>query len=137
MLLRTWLRADPRMRCPGNPKTVAERVWLELAAVIDRVNGSGEASYPVGPRVTQEPDFTDLRARWHRRVRDEAAWLGVARDGTTLEEGLPGPGHADGLGDLAATVPGAGRPHATGAHGTGGPNGAGPGSAPADEEDTL
>jgi serine/threonine protein kinase len=141
MLLRTWLRADPQMRCPGNPKTVAERVWLELAAVIERVNGSGEAGYPVGPRVTQEPDFAILQARWRRRARDEAAWLGVARDGTTLEGALPGAGQADGFADLAATVPGADRPRGdgvpwTGPHGAG-PNGAGPGAAYADEEDTL
>jgi hypothetical protein len=142
MLLRTWLRADPQMRCPGNPKTVAERVWLEMAAVIERVNGSGEAGYPVGPRVTQEPDFTGLKARWHRRARDEAAWLGVARDGTTLEEALPGSSHADGSADLAATMPGAGRPRGAdrprgaGHPGTS-PNGAGTGSAHADEEDTL
>jgi len=136
MLLRTWLRADPQMRCPGNPKTVAERVWLELAAVIDRVDGSGEAGYPVGPRVTQEPDFTGLTARWHHRARDEAAWLGVARDGTTLEEARPGSGPADGFADLAATVPGAGRPHGASHPGTGA-NGAGHGSAHADQEDTL
>jgi len=136
MLLRTWLRADPQMRSPGNPKTVAERVSLELAAVIDRVNGSGEAGYPVGPRVTQEPDFTGLEARWHRRARDEAAWLSVARDGITLEEALPGSGDADGFADMSATAPGAGRPHGVGHPGTG-PNGAGPGSAHADEEDTL
>ncbi len=136
MLLRTWLRADPQMRCPGNPKTVAERVWLELAAVIERVNGSGEAGYPVGPRVTQEPDFAGLKLRWHRRASDEAAWLGMARDGTTLEEALPGSGHGDGFADLAATVPGAGRPRGDG-HPWTGPNGAGPGAARADEEDTL
>ena len=136
MLLRTWLRADPQMRSPGNPKTVAERVRLELAAVTERVNGSGEAGYPVGLRVTQEPDFTGLKARWHRRARDEAAWLGVARDGTTLEGALPGSGHGDGFADLAATVPGAGRPRGDG-HPRTGPNGAGPGSTHADEEDTL
>jgi len=136
MLLRTWLRADPQMRCPGNPKTVDERVWLELAAVIERVNGTGEAGYPVGPRVTQEPDFTGLKARWHRRARDEAAWLGAARDGTTLEGALPGFGHVDGFADLSATAPGAGRPRGAGYPGTG-PNGAGPGSGHADEEDTL
>jgi hypothetical protein len=100
------------------------------------VNGSGEAGYPVGPRVTQEPDFTGMKARWHRRARDEAAWLGVATDGTTLEEALPGSGDADGFADLAATMPGAGRPNGAGQPGTG-PNGAGPGSAHADEEDTL
>ena len=123
------------MRCPGNPKTVAERVWLELAAVIGRVNGSGEADYPVGPRVTQEPDFTGLKARWHHGAADEAAWLGVARDGTTLEA-LPRSGRADGFADLAATMPGAGRPSGAGHPGIG-PNGAGPGFAHADEEDTL
>jgi Domain of unknown function (DUF4407)/Protein kinase domain len=136
MLLRTWLRVDPQMRCPGNPKTVAERVWLELAAVIERVNGSGEAGYPVGSRVTQEPDFTGLKAQWHGLARDEAAWLGVAREGTTLEEAQPGSGHEDGFADLAATVPGAGRPRGDG-HPWTGPNGAGPGAAHADEEDTL
>jgi hypothetical protein len=115
---------------------VAERVWLELAAVIERVNGTGEAGYPVGPRVTQEPDFTGLQARWHRRARDEAAWLGVSRDGTTLEGALPGFGRADGFADLSATTPGVGRPRGAGYPGTG-PNGAGPGSAHADEEDTL
>src|SRR5262249_45422844 len=71
MLLRAWLRTDPQMRSPGNPQTVAERVWLELTAVTSRVNGSGEAGYPVGPRVTQEPDFAGLRAGWRpgRRAR--------------------------------------------------------------------
>ena len=67
---------------------------------------------------------------------DEAAWLGIARDGTTMEEALPGSGHADGFADLAATMPGAGRPRDDGHPGTG-PNGAGPGPAHADEEDTL
>jgi len=99
MLLRAWLRAEPHMRCPGNPETVAERARLELAAVAERVNGSGEAGYPVGPRVTQEPDFADLRARWRVRARDEAAWSGITRDGVTLEAAVPGPGngqhHAD------------------------------------------
>ena len=79
-----------------------------------------------------------LRAAWDRgrRARDEAAWLGVARDGTTLEGALPGSGPADGFADLAATVPGAGRPRGDGQPWTG-PNGAGPGAAHADEEDTL
>jgi len=139
MLLRTWLRTDPNMRCPGNPKTVAERVWLELAAVVDRVNGSGEAAYPVGPRVTQEPDFSELRARWRRRARDEMAWLGVARDGTTLEAALPNPGQVPGVTDPAATVPPGGRPHGTGgltgAGGANGPGLPGPGPTRADEED--
>lgn len=86
--------------------------------------------------MTQEPDFTGLKARWHRRARDEAAWLGVTTDGTTLEEALPGSGDADGFADLAATMPGAGRPNGAG-HPEAGPNRAGPGSAHADEEDTL
>ena len=64
------------------------------------------------------------------------AWLGVATDGTTLEEALPGSGDADGFADLGATVPGAGRPYGAGHPGTG-LNGAGPGSPQADEEDTL
>ena len=62
LLLRSWLRIDPEMRCPGNPRGMAERVWLELTAVVKRVHAVGEADYPVGPRVTQEPDFAGLRA---------------------------------------------------------------------------
>jgi serine/threonine protein kinase len=84
LLLRGWLRIDPEMRCPGNPKGVAERAWLELTAVLERVHAAGEADYPVGPRVTQEPDFTELRARWHH-VPAAATRAGGARTGATLE----------------------------------------------------
>ena len=37
MLVRQWLRIDPAMRCPGTPETMAERAWLQLADVLERV----------------------------------------------------------------------------------------------------
>jgi serine/threonine protein kinase len=84
-LLRGWLRIDPEMRCPGNPKGMAERAWLELTAVAERVHAAGEADYPVGARVTQEPDFADLRARWQRPGADRATHADGPRAGGTLE----------------------------------------------------
>ena len=90
-LLRSWLRIDPQMRSPGNPENMAERVWLELAATFERVHASGEADYPVGPQVTQEPEFAQLRAEWHRgSARHPTLWAGTARSGH--------PGSGDGRG---------------------------------------
>jgi eukaryotic-like serine/threonine-protein kinase len=112
MLLRAWLRTDPQMRSPGNPQTVAERVWLELTAVTSRVNGSGEAGYPVGPRVTQEPDFASLRAGWRPGHRARA-------------------GDQAGAGDHVHTVDQAGPAGAVPPQAGAGTAAAGPGGAPA------
>ena len=107
LLLRGWLRIDPEMRCPGNPKGMAERAWLELTAVLERVHAGGEADYPVGSKVTQEPDFAELRARWQQgSARNGGAWADGARAGTTLELAPPGPAQPAEFGD-PATVPGA------------------------------
>jgi hypothetical protein len=107
LLLRGWLRIDPEMRCPGNPKGMAERAWLELTAVVERVNAAGEADYPVGPKVTQEPDFTELRARWLQgSAGNSATWGEGARAGTTLELIPADPAAASEFGD-PTTVPGA------------------------------
>jgi serine/threonine protein kinase len=104
-LLRAWLRIDPEMRCPGNPKGMAERAWLELTAVAERVHAAGEADYPVGPRVTQEPDFTELRARWQRGPgQASTAWADGAKAGTTLELVPAEPARPGGFGD-PTTVP--------------------------------
>ena len=87
MLVQTWLRIDPQLRSPGNPETMAERVWIESAAIFDQVRASGEAGYPAGARMTQEPEFAELRARWPRGFpRHATAWAGTARSGNTLEE---------------------------------------------------
>jgi serine/threonine protein kinase len=142
MLLRAWLRTDPQMRSPGNPKTVAERVWLELTAVTSRVNGSGEAGYPVGPRVTQEPDFAGLRAGWRpgRRARapDQDAAGDQARAGDQAgaggQTGAPDPTGAPDqarAGDQAHTVDGAAPAAAAPPMAGDGPPAAGPGAAPA------
>ena len=106
-LLRSWLRIDPQMRSPGNPETMAERVWLELAATFERVHASGEADYPVGPRVTQEPEFAQLRARWHRgSARHPTVWAGTARSGT-LEAARGDAMEQPDFNDPATIVPGA------------------------------
>jgi uncharacterized protein DUF4407/protein kinase-like protein len=115
LLLRGWLRIDPEMRCPGNPKGMAERAWLELTAVVERVHASGEADYPVGPKVTQEPDFAELRARWQQGSARTPSWADGARTGSTLELTPPSPAQGTEFGDPAkgtefgdpATVPGA------------------------------
>jgi serine/threonine protein kinase len=118
LLLRAWLRIDPEMRCPGNPKGMAERAWLELTAMAERVHAAGEADYPVGSRVTQEPDFAELRARWQQGpARDGKAWGEGARAGRTLELTPAEPATAGGFGD-PTTVPGI-------AGGAGGAGGAG------------
>jgi hypothetical protein len=125
LLLRGWLRIDPEMRCPGNPKGMAERAWLELTAVLERVHAAGEADYPVGPRVTQEPDFTELRARWQQgSVQGGTAWGDGARAGTTLELIPADPALAGEFGD-PATVPGLASGAAARWHGNGFRNGDG------------
>jgi len=108
MLVQTWLRIDPQLRSPGNPETMAERVWIESAAIFGQVRASGEAGYPAGPRMTQEPEFAELRARWRRGFPQQAAaWAGTARSGNTLAEvpgdttGMPG------FTDPATLIPGA------------------------------
>ncbi len=106
-LLRSWLRIDPQTRSPGNPETMAERVWLELAATFERVHASGEAGYPVGPRVTQEPEFAQLRAGWHRgSARHPTLWAGTARSGT-LEAATGDAMELPAFNDPATIVPGA------------------------------
>jgi hypothetical protein len=106
LLLRGWLRIDPEMRCPGNPKGMAERAWLELTTVAERVHAAGEADYPAGPKVTREPDFTELRARWRQgSAQASTAWGERARAGTTLELMSPDPTQPGEFGD-PTTVPG-------------------------------
>jgi hypothetical protein len=125
LLLRGWLRIDPEMRCPGNPKGMAERAWLELTAVVERVHAAGEADYPVGPRVTQEPDFAELRARWRQgSAGNGAAWGEGARAGTTLELIPADPAAPGGFGD-PTTVPGTTGGAAARWHGNGSGNGDG------------
>ena len=86
ILLRTWLRIDPQMRCPGNPGTMPERVWVELAAVTEQVQAAGRSGDPVGPRVTREPEFASLCAqRRSRTFRRRNAWTADARSAETLE----------------------------------------------------
>jgi serine/threonine protein kinase len=97
MLVQTWLRIDPQLRSPGNPETMAERVWIESAAIFGQLRATGEAGYPAGPRMTQEPEFAGLRARWRRGFPPQAAArAGTARSADTLAEvpgditGMPG-----------------------------------------------
>jgi serine/threonine protein kinase len=98
-LLQAWLRVDPQLRSPGNPATLAERVCLESAAVFDGIRVSGEGAYPAGPRVTSEPDFTSLMARWQLGNSEPgAAWTGMWRVGG---EGAPS---VAGIGVEAAEV---------------------------------
>jgi hypothetical protein len=122
LLLRGWLRIDPEMRCPGNPKGMAERAWLELTAVLERVHAGGEADYPVGPnhpgaaparsgaagRVRRPGN----RARRHRRCRgalvqqrlperERSAMIGMPRGwlkypGSRGQRGVPRAGHVPG-----------------------------------------
>jgi serine/threonine protein kinase len=87
ILLRAWLRIDPQMRCPGKPGTMQERVSIHLAAVADQVQTAGRSDNRVGPHVTVEPDFADLRAQWAGRPsrRRSVARPGDGRSGETLE----------------------------------------------------
>jgi hypothetical protein len=88
MLVRQWLRIDPQMRCPGTPATMAERAWLQLAAVHERVQANAEAGFLVGPRVVHEPRTVRLVAQWHPRSAGGRAWPGPAQSGDTVE-GVP------------------------------------------------
>ena len=115
MLVQTWLRIDPQLRSPGNPETMAERVWIESAAIFGQLRASGEAGYPAGPRMTQEPEFAELRARWRRGSPPQAAArAGTARSADTLAEvpgditGMPG------FTDPATLIPGAHGPGRSG-----------------------
>jgi serine/threonine protein kinase len=108
MLVQTWLRIDPQLRSPGNPETMAERIWIESAAIFGQLRASGEAGYPAGPRMTQEPEFAELRARWRRGFPPQAAArTETAVPGNTLAEvpgdltGMPG------FTDPATLIPGA------------------------------
>jgi serine/threonine protein kinase len=86
MLVRQWLRIDPQMRCPGTPATMAERAWLQLAAVHERAQASAEASFLVGPRVVHEPRTGRLVAQWRARPAGGGrAWPGPAQSGDTVE----------------------------------------------------
>jgi hypothetical protein len=124
LLLRAWLHIDPEMRCPGNPKGMAERAWLELTAVAERVHAAGEADYPVGPKVTQEPDFTELRARWQGSAQNGTAWGEGARAGTTLELIPANPAQVGDFSD-PTTVPGVAGGTAARWYGNGSRNGDG------------
>ena len=134
-LLRSWLSRDPNMRAPGKPQTMPQRVREQLMAIYEQANENGEAEYPAGLSVTQEPAFASLLADWQRRSADGAG------------------GHAGGPSPFG----GAGGPAAYGRHerpdeddpptivppdtrpGGAGPGGAGPVAAagPHDGETTL
>ena len=98
MLVRQWLRIDPQMRCPGTAATMAERAWVQLAAVLERVQDSVDADFLVGPRVVREPKTALLFAQWHPRAAGTPAGPGSARSGDTVEgapAGLMAPGARD------------------------------------------
>jgi hypothetical protein len=117
MLVRTWLRTDPQMRCPGNPTTMPERAWVQLAAVAEQVRAASRSSDPVGSAVTSEPEFTELRRQWRSHsairsrgcVRFEASGADV-RSRETLEAVQAPAGYVD-LGTAASSSNGAGGPH--------------------------
>jgi serine/threonine protein kinase len=114
MLLRVWLRIDPQMRCPGNPESMAERVWLELTAVRDQAEKSGEAAHPAGPRVVREPDFTQLSEWWHRHsARRKTAWAGAASARSPWKTASADPLGAPDFGDPPTVVPGGNGPATT------------------------
>ena len=107
MLLRTWLRIDAQMRCPGNPKTMSERVWVELVAVLEQVQGRGRQGDPAGLWLIREPEFTTLRAQRSRiPSRRPNAPAEDGRSGETLEVVNPSPGVGPSHRDPAST-PGA------------------------------
>ena len=107
MLVRQLLRTDPQMRCPGTPRTMAERIWLQLTAVLDRVQADPEADFLVGPRVTREPRASRLRAQWHPRpaAGPAEAWATPARSGGTLDGPAIDLADAAGFRDLETVVP--------------------------------
>ncbi|HEV2375753.1 MAG TPA: DUF4407 domain-containing protein [Streptosporangiaceae bacterium] len=92
MLVRQWLRTDPRMRCPGTPRTMAERAWLQLTAVAERVSTGPEAGFLAGPRVVHEPQLAHLSEQW--RPRTDGQWRGFTRSGDTLDAATTDPGAA-------------------------------------------
>jgi hypothetical protein len=97
MLVSQWLRADPQMRCPGAPRTMAERAWVQLDAVHRQVQAEPGASYLVGPQVTSEPTNTRLRAQWTAQppAHHAGPWQNPPRAETTRDEpgdGAPGTG---------------------------------------------
>lgn len=85
LLLRTWLHTDPRMRCPGNPRTMAERARAELGAVLDQVQADGRSHDPVGPWLVRRPEFSSLRAQWPGHPSAQLAAIKDARSRETLE----------------------------------------------------
>jgi serine/threonine protein kinase len=92
MLVRQWLRIDPAMRCPGTPETMAERAWLQLADVLERVEASPESGFLAGSRVVREPGHERLRTQWRPRPSGHSrAWPGPARSEDTLEGAPTGP----------------------------------------------
>ena len=100
------------------------------------MRASGEAGYPAGPRMTQEPEFAELRARWRCGFPQQAtAGAGTARFASTLAEvhddatGMPGfdASGMPGFTDPATLIPGANGPGANGP-GANGPGANGPGA---------
>ena len=82
MLVRQWLRIDPEMRCPGTPETMVERAWLQLTAVLERVEAYQESGFLAGSRVVREPRHERLRVQWRPRPSGYApTWPGPARLG--------------------------------------------------------
>ena len=100
MLVRQWLRADPQLRSPGSPHTMAERIWAQLIAVRKRAGGQPEAGLLVGPRVTHEPKNARLRGPWQpgSPAGEAGSWQvppgpATALDGVPAD--LPGQGTVD------------------------------------------
>jgi hypothetical protein len=123
MLVRQWLRADPQLRCPGSPHTMAERIWAQLIAVRKRVDGQPEAAFLVGPRVTHEPKIAPPRGPWQPGppTGEAVSWKVPPGTATGLD-GVPTdlPGH--GTVDLETVSEGTGvaaQPGSTGYGGTG------------------
>jgi serine/threonine protein kinase len=119
MLMRTWLRTDPQMRCPGKAATMPERAWVQLAAVAEQVRAVGRSDDPVGRSMTREPELTELRVQWrnHLAIRNRErgrreTLTGDARSGETLEAVQATPGYRDrDLGTAASRENGAGALH--------------------------
>ena len=111
MLVRQWLRIDPAMRCPGTPETMAERAWLQLADVLERVEACPESGFPAGSRVVREPGHERLRMQWRPRPsRHPRAWPGPARSDATLQGAPTDLMAAPGVRDAETVEP---RSHAT------------------------
>ena len=117
LLLRTWLRADPRMRCPGNPGPWPTGRGPNWGPSLSRCSADGKSHDLVGPWIAREPEFADLRAQVpsHPAVRSKI-WAGDrppaedARSGETLEVAYS-PAHRGDPGTVRLGTSGAATPH--------------------------